>query len=88
MSLDKFKLKNIYSRSLAIARIVTDKGYKRVNLVGKSVESVVPATKLSPEAKVTIPGITDAEVKYLIDNKLPYGDRYVAVVVEIDTTKK
>jgi hypothetical protein len=88
MSLNKFKLKNVFNRNLAIARIVTKDGYKRVNLTGKSVESTVPATKLAPSSVVTIAGISDAEVQYLIDNKLPYGDRYVEVVQLPDTAKK
>jgi hypothetical protein len=87
MSLNKYRLKTQFNRTLSLARIVTPDGYVRVNLAGKDVESTVAATKYAPETKVTVKGITDAQVAYLITNKLPYGDRYVAVETPVTTTK-
>ncbi len=79
MSLNKYRLKTVFNRTISLARIVTPEGTVRVNLAGTDVPSVVPATKYVPETTVIVKGITDAQVAYLITNKLPYGDRYIAV---------
>ena len=46
---------------------------KRVSLTGKPEIATVPATKRVPAYEVTIPGITQAEIKTLIDTKHPMG---------------
>lgn len=49
---------------------------KRVSLTGKPEVATVPATKKVPSYEVTIPGITQAEIKTLIDTKHPLGSRF------------
>lgn len=46
---------------------------KRVSLTGKPEVAIIPATKKVPAYEVTIPGITQAEIKTLIDTKHPMG---------------
>lgn len=81
-----FKLKPQYDRLVCIASIDTAKGKVRVNLGGTSVPSTLPATKYVPEKQITIPGVTQDQIKYLVNNKLAHGDKFqeVADVVKVD----
>lgn len=72
-----YKLKRKFNRVVSIANIqLSDGSRKRVSLTGKPEKSKVAATNLIPETEVTIPAITQQEIKYLVENKLPYWDRF------------
>lgn len=67
---------------------------KRVSLTGKPEVATVPATKKVPAYEVTIPAITQAEIKALIDTKHPLGVKFewvdapATVAASVNTKKE
>lgn len=74
-----FKLKTQFDRLVSLASIDTPTGKTRVNLGGTPVDSVVPATKYVPSKTVTVPGITQDQIAYLVKNGLAHGDKFQEV---------
>lgn len=80
-----YQLKKKYFRPVLSANM----NGKRVSLTGKSEVATVPATKKITSYEVTIPGITQAEIKNLIDTKHPLGSKFEWVEVPaISVAKK
>ena len=72
-----YQIKRKHIRPVLCVAITTAYGKKkRVNLMGEDIESILPATKYTPEAITTIKGISQKEIEYLIKNKLPHYEKF------------
>ena len=74
-----FALKTQYDRLVSIASIDTANGKTRVNLGGTAVDSVLPATKYVPSKKITIPGISQDQIAFIIKHKLAHWEKFQEV---------